>query len=200
MMKMTKILKYLFIVLIAVVATSCDDDDKKPEPISTPLDFIGDSLVAGWELEKYFPAEEVQNYGKYSARIEYIEECAGNFDGRTVVVQIGTNDNQRMMPEILDWYTNRYMKAIIGLGAKKIYLFSVLPRNLENDTPNVNTLILNFNDRIKEKVKEYPQITYIDVYYDFLIDGKPNPALYSDGLHLMPEAYEIMTAALNKAL
>ena len=92
------------------------------------------------------------------------------------------------------------MEAVTGLGAKRIFLFSLLPRDFKSDPTDINETIANFNSIIREKVKTYPQITYLDVYPDFMRDGKPNPALYNDRLHLSPAGYEILTAALDKAL
>lgn len=192
---MTKYLKYLFILLIAAISPACEDKEA-----DTTLDFIGDSLVARWDLPACFPSRMVENYGKSGATIGYLEQYAGYFVGRIVVIEIGTNDSWQMAPQHVEAYSRRYIEAVIGLGAKKVYLFSVLPRDLKNDAPDTNRNILNFNAIIKQKVKEYPQITYLDVYPGFLIDGKPNPGLYNDRLHLSPAGYEILSAALDKAL
>lgn len=192
---MTRLLKSLFIGLITLIALSCEDEEA-----DATLDFIGDSLVAGWDLPAYFPSRIVQNYGKNGATIDYLEQYAGSFVGRTVVVEIGTNDSWQMAPQHVEAYSRRYIEAVVGLGAKKVYLFSVLPRDLKNDAPDTNRNVLNFNAIIKQKVKGYPQITYLDVYPDFLHHGKPNPGLYKDGLHLSPPGYEILSAALDNAL
>lgn len=192
---MTRLLKSFFIALIALIAPSCEDKDA-----DATLDFIGDSLVAGWDLPAYFPSRIVQNYGKNGATIDYLEQYAGSFAGRIVVIEIGTNDCRQMAPQYVDTYSRRYMEAVIGLGAKKVYLFSVLPRDLVNDLPDVNSYISTFNEIIKQKSKEYTQITYINVYSNFLQHGSPNPGLYKDGMHLSPAGYEILSAALIKAL
>ena len=192
---MTKYLKYLFILLIAAIAPACEDKEA-----DTTLDFIGDSLVARWDLPAYFPSRMVENYGKSGATIDYLEQYAGHFVGRIVVIEIGTNDSWQMAPQHVEAYSRRYIEAVIGLGAKRVYLYSVLPRDFENDAPDTNRNILNFNAIIKQKVKEYPQITYLDVYPGFLLDGKPNPGSYNDRLHLSPAGYEILSAALDKAL
>lgn len=192
---MTKLLKYLFILIVAITVPSCEDKEA-----DTTIDFIGDSLIARWDLPSYFPSRMVENYGKSGATIDYLEQYAGSFVGRTVVVEIGTNDSWQMAPQHVETYSRRYMEAVTGLGAKKVYLFSVLPRDFKNDVPDTNRDILNFNAIIKQKVNDYPQITYLDVYSDFMLDGKPNPGLYNDRLHLSPAGYEILASALDKAL
>ena len=45
-----------------------------------------------------------------------------------------------------------------------------------------------------------PAIVYMDVYDDFLHDGKINFQLYSDKLHLSPYGYEILTKTLLQEL
>ena len=164
------------------------------------LDFIGDSIIARWDIDEYFPIWQVYNYGVSGAGIDYIEGNAGRFVGKQVVVVIGTNDINYMAPDRIEKYTERYMSAIEGLGASRVYLYSLHPRNFSSDRSNVNTDVANFNDRIRTRVSEVPSIVYIDVYNDFFHEGDPNPKLYYDKLHLNPYGYEILVSALKKAL
>ena len=190
-----KLLKYLLMALMAFAVSSCKDEEA-----DFTLNFIGDSLVARWDLPAYFPSRQVHNYGLGGAGIDYFSQYAGRFVGQTVVVEIGTNDAWQMNPQGIDDYARRYMEAVTGLGAKRVYLFSLLPRDFKGDPTDINETIENFNSIIREKVKAYPQITYLDVYPDFMLDGKPNPGLYNDRLHLSPAGYEILTRALDKSL
>lgn len=164
------------------------------------LDFIGDSIIARWDIDEYFPTWQLYNYGVSGAGIDYIEGNAGRFVGKQVVVVIGTNDINYMAPNRIEKYTERYMTAIKGLGASRVFLYSLHPRNFSSDRSDVNTDVANFNDHIRAKVSEVPSIVYIDVYSDFLYEGEPNPRLYYDRLHLNPYGYEILVSALNKAL
>lgn len=164
------------------------------------LDFIGDSIIARWDIDEYFPTWQVYNYGVSGAGIDYIEGNAGRFVGKQVVVVIGTNDINYMAPDCIEKYTERYMKAIEGLGASKVYLYSLHPRNFSSALSNVNTDVVAFNELIRARVSDVPSIVYLDVYSDFLYEGEPNPRLYYDRLHLNPYGYEILVSALNKAL
>lgn len=164
------------------------------------LDFIGDSIIARWDIDEYFPTWQVNNYGVSGAGIDYIEGNAGRFVGKQVVVVIGTNDINHMTPDRIEKYAERYMSAIEGLGASKVYLYSLHLRNFSSDRSDVNTDVVDFNECIRAKVSEVTSIVYLDVYNDFFYGGEPNPRLYYDRLHLNPYGYEILVSALKKAL
>ena len=162
------------------------------------LDFLGDSIIARWDIDEYFPTWQVYNYGVSGAGIDYIEGNAGRFVGKQVVVVIGTNDINHMAPDRIEKYVERYMSAIEELGASRVYLFSLHPRNFSSDRSDVNTVVADFNNRIRARVSEVPSIVYLDVYSDFFYEGEPNPKLYYDRLHLNPYGYEILVSALVK--
>lgn len=188
-------MRYLRDILVAfaalVLLSSCSDDVKDAR-----LDFVGDSIVARWDLAEYFPSRLVYNYGKSGAGIEYIESLAGRFAGRNVVVMIGTNNNYMFVESEREDYARRYVDAINALDAKCVYLYSVLPRDFTSDRDDVNDDIAEFNAVVKRMVESMPAIVYMDVYDDFLHDGKIDFQLYSDKLHLSPYGYEILTKTL----
>lgn len=173
---------------------SCNDD------ATVSLDFIGDSIIARWDIDEYFPTWQVYNYGVPGAGIDYIEGNAGRFAGRQVVVAIGTNNINDMAPWRIEKFVGRYMSAIGGLGALRVYLYSLHPRNFRSDRSDVNTDVADFNDRIRAIVPDVPSVVYLDVYSDFIYESEPNPQLYYDRLHLSPYGYEILVSALKKAL
>lgn len=188
-------MRYLRDILVAFAAlallSSCSDDVKDAR-----LDFVGDSIVARWDLAEYFPSRLVYNYGKSGAGIEYIESLAGRFAGRNVVVMIGTNNNYLFVESEREDYARKYVDAINALDAKRVYLYSVLPRDFTSDRDDVNDDIAEFNAVVKRMVESMPAIVYMDVYDDFLHDGKIDFQLYSDKLHLSPYGYEILTKTL----
>lgn len=164
------------------------------------LDFIGDSIIARWDIDEYFPTWQVYNYGVSGAGIDYIEGNTGRFVGKQVVVVVGTNNINDMGPDRIEKFAERYMSAIKSLGASRVYLYSLHPRNFNSDRSNVNKDVADFNDCIRARVSEVPSIVYIDIYDEFLYEGEPNPRLYYDRLHLNPYGYEILVSALKKAL
>ena len=180
---------------VLFLLSSCSDDVKDAR-----LDFVGDSIVARWDLAEYFPSRLVYNYGKSGAGIEYLESLAGRFADRNVVVMIGTNNNYLFVETDREDYARRYVDAITALDAKRVYLYSVLPRDFTSDRDDVNDDIAEFNAVVKHIVESMPAIVYMDVYDDFLHDGKIDFQLYSDKLHLSPYGYEILTKTLLQEL
>lgn len=192
---MIKWIKYMTLALVSLLAFSCEDEDNDPT-----LNFIGDSLIARWDLAQSFPQWVVKNYGISGSGLWHIEDYAGRFSGQKVVVMIGTNDNNEFMAASREAYADKYMAAILALDASHVYLYSVLPRAFAPDRPDINDDIRAFDDIIKERVKAYPQITYMDVYNDFIYKGSINWDLYNDGLHMSVYGYEVLTRALVSAL
>lgn len=164
------------------------------------LDFIGDSIIARWDVDEYFRTWQVRNFGVPGAGIDYIEGNAGRFVGKEIVVEIGGNNLNEITPERSERFAERYMSAIEGLGAERVYLYSLTPRNFSSDRSSVNSDVADFNARIRAKVSGMPNIVYVDVYDDFFSEGEPNPKHYIDRIHLSPYGYEILVAALNKAV
>lgn len=181
-------------MLCAMTMVSCDDS------LDRTLYFTGDSIIARWDLSESFPSYICYNNGKSGAGIGYIESQAGSYTGKDVVVMIGTNDNWMMRTEELEAYATRYVNAVLALNAKKVFLYSVLPRDFGNDRSEVNSDIFKFNHLIDKMVIDKHSIIYLQVYDDFMRDGKPNQQLYNDGLHLSPYGYEILKINLENKL
>lgn len=189
-------LRRLILLIVSVLfMVSCTEEGRDPK-----LDFVGDSIIARWDLAEFFPSSYVENFGRSGATINYIESLAGKFNGATVVLMIGTNDNNMLEPASVDSYVDQYVATITKLGASKIFLYSLLPREFTNDRKDINKDILVFNEKVREKVAGYSYIIYLDVYTKFLLDGKINPQLYNDGLHLSIYGYDILAEALKNQL
>lgn len=127
------------------------------------VDFVGDSMIERWDLSDYFETWHTRNFGKSGAGIDYLEMLQGRFVNRRIVVIIGINDSIYFSEQELDGYVARYIDAIRGLGADKIYLFSVLPCNF-----NRNDEIESFNSAVKQRIKPYDDMVYIDAYPEFI--------------------------------
>lgn len=174
---------------------SCVDEVKDKQ-----LDFIGDSIVARWDLAEYFPSFRTKNYGISGSKIDYIESLSGQFANHTVVILTGTNDSHLMSEKNRETYADRYVTAIINLKADKIYLYSVLPRDMKTDRENINEDIMQFNLLVKELIKNIDNIVYLDDYPDFLNNDHIIQQYYNDGLHLSPFGYEVLTKSLLNVL
>lgn len=186
----------LFMILSGIMLTSCDDElDEK-----TTLTFVGDSLVARWDLQSCFSSLNTVNSGLSGARIDYIRSFAGKLDGLNIVVLIGTNDWAEFSHDV-ETYAEIYLGAIVATGARKIYLYDVLPREFENDPDGINDFIRDFNASVAGKVGNYPHIVYMPVF-DCFLDKEISiiSEYYSDGLHLSPQGYEILSGKLFEQL
>ena len=186
----------IIFLLVMTVMSSCSSDDKN----ARELYFIGDSHIELWDLSNSFPTYIVHNDGISGSGIAYIEESAGRYAGKEVVVITGTNDLQHFTQDFEEEYVVRYVKAIEELGAARLYLFSILPRSAELFGPNVsNEKIKRMNNKIKQAIHKKP-IVYVDVCDMLIKDGVINPLYTCDGLHLSQEGYEVITEQLKNKL
>lgn len=193
---MIKIPKILFVLLMALFLSGCQDDTAKDKSYN----FVGDSIITRWPLAETLPSQLVYNFGRSGAGLTYIQQLRGRFAGEDIVVLIGTNDNRYFRNENLDEYVNEYLDAVSELTDRNIYLFSVLPRDFKGDCEGMNGYIANFNDRIKASLSPYSNIVYIDVFDDFMDEDHINYQYYSDGLHLNIYGYEILSSRFLQAI
>ena len=170
--------------------------------------FLGDSITYLYDLDKYYPDNNVVNSG-ISGNV--CDDILNNMYDRVykynpsiVFLLIGTNQirigdsDDKILSDI---------KTIINLihdnrPIAKIYVESIYPVNDDIDKDIVknrdNTRISKINARIKNMVEENNYGEYINVY-DKLIDGdKLNKEYSDDGLHLNDKGFEIVTDILTK--
>ena len=68
------------------------------------ISFIGDSHIAYWPFESYFPKWECYNYGVPGKGLDYVEMFHKDVSDSYVVVQLGTNDIYNLNTENMDVY------------------------------------------------------------------------------------------------
>lgn len=190
MLKIGKILALLF----SLILFSCETENDRR------LVFLGDSLVARWDLEVSFPSYMVENKGISGSGIDSFEKYAHCFQQDDIVVIIGTNDLGRITDENMAEYAQIYMQKIVATDAKMIYLYSILPRNFVNDSTDINEKIERLNALIKKQTENYGNVIYIDAYSLFKSDGNINSQYSYDGLHLSPYGYEKLSQLLISCL
>lgn len=182
------------ILFMLLLFTGCDSElDQR-----TTLTFIGDSIIARWDLQNSFSSLITYNLGISGSGVIYIEEQAGKMAGRNVVVLTGTNDNKVFKDdELRHSYQQRYLDAITNMNADIIYLYEVLPRSFSSDDSVINEYIRKFNSEIARQIAGNDKIVYLRVFDDFLdSDGDLNWQYFYDGLHPNAEGYEILANAL----
>lgn len=190
-----KPIRIFIIFLYLFILCSCSNE---PE---IELNFIGDSIIARWDLDDSFPAYKSNNLGVGGSGIAYINDISEKEFSNPVVILTGTNNVPWLYNNDadIDDFAKEYIRIISNLKTEKIYLFSILPRELKNE-PDLNTYIYNLNSKIKTKAYKYSKIIYIDVYDKFLYDNHIDYDLFEDNLHLSSQGYQILTLYLNKAL
>ena len=184
--------KFFLVLLMLLLINACAFEDDEQNIV-----FIGDSLVARWDLREYFPSRNTENYGISGSGITHIEDYRGYFTEKNVVIVIGTNDLSRIKSD--EEYVGRYVDAVIQLGADKTYLFSIFPRSFKNDPDSINYKIASINSLIKKRI-DSTSVHYIDVFNE-LSKGDSIDMQYSyDGLHLSTYGYELISSRLRDLL
>jgi len=187
-----KRIKFIFSFCLAfVVACSFDYEERS-------LAFIGDSLVAIWDLQEYFPSYKTENYGVSGSGIAHIEDYRGCFAGKDVAVIIGTNDLKRIKSNE-DEYATRYVDAVLQLGAENVYLYSIFPRSFKNDPDSINHKVARINSLIKKRI-DSTSVRYIDVFEELSKDDSIDMQYSYDGLHLNIYGYELISSRLKELL
>ena len=123
-----------------------DKIEEKPK-----LAFVGNSHIAFWALNIYFPQWECLNYGVPGEGLAYVEA------------------------------------------------FDVDTSDYDDYSTSVNKFICMLNQKIHRKL-EGTDIIYLDVFDRLLQDGRLNPELTIDDLHLNGKGYSILSEALRRTL
>ena len=172
-----------------------DKIEEKPK-----LAFVGNSHIAFWALNIYFPQWECLNYGVPGEGLAYVEAFDVDTSDCRVVIQFGSNDIYQLNDENVDGYVERYVKAVLAVPSRQTYLFCIFPRNDYDDySTSVNKFICMLNQKIHRKL-EGTDIIYLDVFDRLLQDGRLNPELTIDDLHLNGKGYSILSEALRRTL
>lgn len=108
----------------------------------TKLAFVGNSHIAFWALNIYFPQWECLNYGVPGEGLAYVEAFDVDTSDCQVVIQFGSNDIYQLNDENVDGYVERYVKAVLAVPSRQTYLFCIFPRNDYDDySTSVNKFI-----------------------------------------------------------
>ena len=186
----------LLCLLVAAVVSSCADCPKIGE-----LYFIGDSIIARWDLDECFPCYTTHNIGVGGSGVDYIESLAGTQTGHTVVVLSGTNNLDVMTDNLpkIDAYAQRFVDAVVALDASRVFVISILPRELTQDEKLLPT-ICRLNEDLALLTADHPDITIVDAYDDFMRGATIDYELFTDRLHLSDAGYERLSLILQREL
>jgi len=181
---------------------------KYKDKIAENIVFLGDSITHRYDLDKYFPDNNVVNSGIDSNVCSDILSDMYNrvykYNPSKIFILIGTNN---LITDDTDEKIISDLKQIINeihtnLPFSEIYVESIYPVNKDIDDYMVNIRdnerIVTINKEIKKFLKNIEYAKYINIYDSLLKDDKLNPELSDDGLHVNDKGYEIITEILKK--
>ena len=140
--------------------------------------------------------------GRYNLYCVYsrTQERAKEFADKHGIQKYYTDMEEMLNDENVDGYVERYVKAVLAVPSRQTYLFCIFPRNDYDDySTSVNKFICMLNQKIHRKL-EGTDIIYLDVFDRLLQDGRLNPELTIDDLHLNGKGYSILSEALRRTL
>lgn len=157
--------------------------------------FIGNSLTEAFPVAEFFNAKNRGISGNTILHlISRIDQVVANHP-RKLFIEIGINDINR--GDSMRTIKLRYLSLIDLIKERSpetiIYIQSVLPTCYEFDKANAKVIELNnFLESIKRE-----NLTYIDVYSSFAVNGKLNERLTTDGIHPNYEGYTVWYNAIK---
>ena len=175
--------------------------------------FLGDSITQGWEgagknvWKEYYAKRQPINLGIGGDRTEHLiwrlrhgktEKLAPD----VAVLMIGTNNTGHFMQDPAE--VAQGVKAVLDLMKRQwpdtmIVLQAIFPRGKDSlDVARLNNLAIN--SRIR-KFADGDRIRYVDLGRVFLSpDGRIDPKIMPDQLHLSEEGYRLWASALEPTL
>ncbi len=168
--------------------------------------FLGNSITAGTDWSKLLSLPQAKNRGISGditfGVLERLQEVIDRKPAK-VFILIGINDISRNIPDEVILSNYKKMVSRIRKGSKKtkIYFYTLLPVNASfekfKNHYGKDEHILYLNDQIRKfKAKK---VEVIDLYPAFLDkDNHLRAELTKDGLHLIPEGYQVWKALLEK--
>lgn len=174
---------------------------------SNAIVFIGNSLTQYFELTEFFKNPNIKNRGIAGDFINGVMnrlEPIIQMQPKKIFIEIGINDLGAGIPK--DTVIANYKKLINLLTLKlpntKLYVQSLFPTEIgsvnfpAHCTKKVNDDIVMINAELL-KYSAQQQITFIDTYHSFVLNGVLNPKYSIDGVHLNGAAYKLWAEILK---
>lgn len=170
---------------------------------------IGDSITHGWEgagkgvWEEFYGKRNAVNLGIGGDRTQHVlwRLQNGNIDGispKLAVIMIGTNNSGSNKPEeIADGIVAIVDLLREKLPEMKILVLGIFPRGPNADDP-LRKVNIATNGIVAERVKDKPNVTYLDFGQKFLAaDGTLSRDVMPDLLHLNDQSYRTWAESIE---
>ena len=163
------------------------------------LIFLGDSLFQFHDFSNFNPQHNAGIAGDTSDGLLYRLHYTLDKNPSALVLMIGINDLLQM--QYIEIIQENYLKIFAKLDAlEKVYICSVLPVGLMNDSFDINEKIIVLNHFLKTEAVKRGYI-YVDIYKEMVSeDASIQKEFSSDGVHLTAKAYDILEKTLKDHL
>lgn len=175
---------------------SYEDENEKYDDYEVDVAFIGDSLTDGYDLKKYYPDLTVSNRGIGADTTFDVEKrlkvSLYDLKPKVAVMLIGANNFETMFEN----YENLLIGFKENLPNTKIILLSLT--SMSGEWGKNNRIAAYNNVKIKLLAEKY-SFAYVDLYSALLNleSGEIFPEYTTDGGHLTPRGYEVITAKIT---
>ncbi len=159
--------------------------------------FIGDSHIYKYNLHEFFKNPNLKNRGidgDTSPGLYYRLDDILKYNPKTIFIKIGVNDiKTNIPPDSSGKYLNKIIDKIkSNTFVQNFYFISMFP-----NTAVDSDKIITYNNMLKG-ICNRMDVTFINAYPHFLVNGKLNKKLISDdGLHLSGEGYYLLSSILK---
>ena len=163
--------------------------------------FFGDSITSNGDFQNHFAYQRIVNLGVSGDSLTGMRnrvEMLASVKPEKVFIMGGINSlSDKNSEKIFQQYEALIDEIQAMLPEAQLYIESILPISKEKEKNCAdNTVIASFNEKLQELATE-KDLTYIDLYSLYVLDGYMNPKLTKDGFHLQPDAYEYWFDAIE---
>ncbi len=190
---------------IAIRLAELRANDLKAKPPEGGIHFVGSSSFELWySMEEDFSEFPVVNRGIRGAEIPLIQEHLAEFvfpyKPGLIVTYIGENDiAAKQTPEQAAGRVSDFIKTIRkNLEDVPIVIMGIKP---SPHRAELTGAFIEFDKRVQEIAKADKHVTFFEAGKPLLTpEGKIDPGMYKDTIHLNKKGYAIWTAALKPVL
>lgn len=155
--------------------------------------FFGDSITRGGDFHKYFRNYKIVNFGSTGDTLSGMMNRVSMIEAVSPKMVFFLGGINSLTDFNIENTFENYKKLIWSIKSAapeaKIFIHSILPISKKKEKEVcTNKTVEIFNKKIHQFADENG-ITFIDLHKHYVFDGKMNPELTKDGIHLRPEAY-----------